>query len=107
MLLFLTEGVFLDSMSKDKRKKLALKSTSFINIVGMLYKRGIDQVIRRCVPDFEQEIVLKEAHQGIARGHFSGEITGRKIFQVGLWWPTILKDAHEFEKRCIFLLERG
>ena len=62
MLLFVTEGVFLDSMSKDKRKKLALKSTSFINIAGMLHKRGIDQVIRRCVPDFEQEIVLKEAH---------------------------------------------
>ena len=31
-------------------------------------------------------------------GHFLGEITGRKIFQAGLWWPSVLKDAHDFAK---------
>ena len=91
MLSFLTEGMFPSAMRKDKKKKLALKSRSFMIIAGVLYKRGIDQVIRRCVPDFEKTIVLKEAHQGIAGGHFSREITGRKIFQAGLWWPIVFK----------------
>lgn len=70
MLAFITKCLFLEKMSKDKRKKLAFKSKSFINIASMLYKKGIDQVIRRCVPNFEQIIILKKAHQGIAGGHF-------------------------------------
>ena len=53
------------SISKNKKKKLALRSKTFLIIAGVLYEKGIDQVIRRCVPDFEQGVVLKEAHQGI------------------------------------------
>lgn len=49
MLQFLTEGIFPETMSKDKRKKLTLIGRSFMVIAGVLYKRGIDQVIRRCV----------------------------------------------------------
>ena len=49
----LTDRAFHESLSADKRKKLALKSKSFLIIAGVLYKRGIDQVIKRCVPDFE------------------------------------------------------
>ena len=54
-------------------------------IVGQLYKMGIDQVMHRCVRSHEQEVVLKEAHQGVCGGHFSRETTSRKIFQAGLW----------------------
>ena len=95
---FLTDGTFHESLSADKRKKLALKSKSFLIIARILYKRGIDQVIKRCVFDFEQSTVLQEAHQGLANGHFLREVTRRKIFQAGLWWPTVLKDAHNHAK---------
>ena len=69
-------------------------------IAGQLYKMGIDQVMRRCVRPHEQEAVLKEAHQGVCGGHFSGETTSRKIFQAGLWWPTVIKDAWRTAKQC-------
>ena len=101
MLGFLTKGMFPEAMGKERKKKIALRSRTFQVIAGVLYKRGIDQVVKRCVPDFEQRIVLKEAHQGIAGGHFSREITGKKIFQAGIWWPAVLKDAHEFAKQCL------
>ena len=45
--------------------------------------------------------MLQEAHFGVAGGHFSGEITGRKIMQAGLWWPLLLRDAHTFAKECV------
>ena len=70
-------------------------------IARALYKKGTDQVIRRCVPDFEQSAILQEAHYGLARWHFLGHVTGKKILQAGLWWPTMLRDAHEFVKRCV------
>lgn len=50
----------------------------------MLYEKGIDQVIRMCVLDFEQVAILREAQEGLARGHFLGEARGKKISQVGL-----------------------
>ena len=67
-------------MDKDYRRRLALRSKPYLVIVGYLCKRGVDDIIRRCVPDHEQKVVLREAHAGNAGGHFSGQITSRKIF---------------------------
>ena len=100
MLYFLESGSFPGYLSKDQRKRLALRSHTFMMIVGQLYMMGIDQVMRRCVRPHEQEAVLREAHQGVSGGHFSGDITSQKIFQVGLWWPTVIKDAWRFAKHC-------
>lgn len=69
-------------------------------IAGFLYKRGLDNIIRRCVPDHEQSSVLEEVHAGNAGGHFSAQITSRKIFQSGLWWPTVIKDAYRMGNNC-------
>lgn len=44
---------------------------------------------------------MQESHFGVAGGHFSGEITGRKIMQADLWWPLLLRDAHTFAKECV------
>jgi hypothetical protein len=35
----------------------------------------------------EQEDVLRECHSGVAGGHYAGEVTVRKVWQRGLWWP--------------------
>ncbi|MCO5574484.1 hypothetical protein L7F22_028269 [Adiantum nelumboides] len=76
MLVYLTDGVMPGGFSPDQRKKFALKSRPCFVIARALYKKGIDQVIRRCVPEFEQSAVLQEAHYGQASGHFLGDITG-------------------------------
>ena len=72
----------------------------FTVIGGQLYKKGIDQVLRRCIPDHEQMNVMREAHQGIAGGHLAAHTTKMKILQVDLWWPTMNKDTHFFTKQC-------
>ena len=53
MLGFLTKGVLPESMTKNQRRKLALKTKLFFVIAEALCRRSIGQVIRRCVPDFE------------------------------------------------------
>ena len=104
---FLTDGVLPESMSVDQRRKFVLKSKPFLVIAGGLYRKGIDQIICRFVPDFEQSAVLQEAHGGISGGHFSGDITEKKILQSGLWWPTVLKDAHMFARECVVCQQMG
>ena len=59
------------------------------------------------MPDFEQSAVLQEAHYRSAGGHFSGDITGKKILQARLWWPTVLKNAHDFAKSCVLCQKIG
>ncbi len=39
--------------------------------------------------------ILQELHSGVGGGHFSSNITMKKIFNVSYWWPTMDKDVHE------------
>jgi len=40
--------------------------------------------------------ILQELHNGVGGGHFSSNITMRKILDVDYWCPTMNKDVHEF-----------
>ena len=66
---------------------------------------GEDGIWRRAIRQFEKEDILKEAHFGIAGGHYAGEMTTRKIWNSGLWWPTTMKDAIELCRQC-YLCQR-
>ena len=59
------------------------------------------------MPDEEQQALISEAHSGGSRGHFSREITRRKILQAGLWWPIVLKDAYNYSKKCMECHKEG
>ncbi|GJX51032.1 reverse transcriptase domain-containing protein [Tanacetum coccineum] len=39
-------------------------------------------------------------HEGPTGGHHSANITARKVFDAGFFWPTIYKDAYELIKSC-------
>nr|GEV11672.1 reverse transcriptase domain-containing protein [Tanacetum cinerariifolium] len=59
-----------------------------------------DQVIRRCVHDKEALDILEAFHNGPTEGHHGANLTAKKVFDVGFFWPTIYMDAHEFVKNC-------
>jgi len=48
----------------------------------------------------ERPLILTEAHDGIVGGHYAGSATAKKILRVGLWWPTLHKDAKEYSQVC-------
>ncbi|GAB2270284.1 hypothetical protein Dimus_038834 [Dionaea muscipula] len=66
----------------------------------ILYRCCADQVIRRCVPECEQQQVLTFCHTLECGGHFSRKKTAAKVLQSGFYWPTLFKDAREFCKAC-------
>ncbi|GKB82515.1 reverse transcriptase domain-containing protein [Tanacetum coccineum] len=61
---------------------------------------AIDQVIRRCVHGKEALDILKACHNRPTEGHHGANLTAKKIFDAGFFWPTIYKDAHELVKNC-------
>ncbi|GJT32361.1 reverse transcriptase domain-containing protein [Tanacetum coccineum] len=65
-----------------------------------LFRTCADQIIRRCVFGQEALEILKACHEGPTGGHHSANITARKVFDAGFFWPTIYKDAYELIRSC-------
>nr|GFB86713.1 hypothetical protein [Tanacetum cinerariifolium] len=65
-----------------------------------LFKICADQVIRRCVHGKEALDILVACHNGPTGRHHGANLTAKKIFDAGFFWPTIHKAAHEFVKNC-------
>nr|GEV36744.1 reverse transcriptase domain-containing protein [Tanacetum cinerariifolium] len=59
-----------------------------------------DQVIRRCVYGQETVDILTACHNGPIRGHHGANLTSKKVFDSGFYWPTIYRDAHDLVTRC-------
>jgi hypothetical protein len=45
-------------------------------------------------------MILAEAHEGIAGGHYLGKETAQKVLRAGLWWPTLHRDAKDYYRAC-------
>ncbi|GKD18118.1 reverse transcriptase domain-containing protein, partial [Tanacetum coccineum] len=63
-----------------------------------LFRICADQIIRRCVHGQEALDILKAYHEGPTEGHHSANLTARKVFDAGFFWPTIYRDAHTMIK---------
>nr|GEV30450.1 reverse transcriptase domain-containing protein [Tanacetum cinerariifolium] len=59
-----------------------------------------DQIIRRYVNGQEANDILKACHEGPTGGHHGANFTAKKVFDVGFFWPTIYRDAHNLVKSC-------
>nr|GFC46357.1 reverse transcriptase domain-containing protein [Tanacetum cinerariifolium] len=65
-----------------------------------LFKIYADQVIWRYVHGKEALNILEACHNEPTGEHHGANLTAKKIFNAGFFWPTIYKDAHEFVKNC-------
>jgi hypothetical protein len=72
----------------------------FSLIARQLYKMGPNEILRRCVMEVEQPLILKESHEGIARGNYIGKATAQKVLRTSLWWPTLHRDAKDYYRAC-------
>nr|GEW54979.1 putative ribonuclease H-like domain-containing protein [Tanacetum cinerariifolium] len=59
-----------------------------------------DQGIRWCVHGKKALDILEAYHNGPTGGHHGANLTTKKVFDSGFFWPTIYKDAHEFVENC-------
>ena len=97
---YLACGVVPPEFSYQQKRKLRTDSRYYIWDDPLLFKRGADMIIRRCVPESEQCKIVNECHASPYVGHFSGERTAHKILQSRFYWPTIFRDCTEWVKLC-------
>ena len=77
-----------------------MRSRNFYLVEGILYHKGSIGIWRCGILQEEKEAVLRDAHCGMTRGHYTRDITTRKVWQADLWWPTMQKDAYQYCKEC-------
>ncbi|GJV03410.1 reverse transcriptase domain-containing protein [Tanacetum coccineum] len=56
--------------------------------------------MRRCVARSETLEILAHCHSGPTGGHHSANITAKKVYESGFYWPSVFKDANEYVRRC-------
>nr|GEZ19255.1 reverse transcriptase domain-containing protein [Tanacetum cinerariifolium] len=93
---FLVKG-----MSTQQKNKFFKDVKHYFWDDPFLFKVCADQVIRRCVHGKEALEILKACDNGPTVGHHGSNLTAKKVFDAGFFWPTIYKDAHELVKHCI------
>ena len=64
-----------------------------------MFKYCVDQIIRRCVPEKEQQRILSH-HESACVGHFDSQKTAMKVLQSSFYWPSLFKDAHNVCRGC-------
>ncbi|GJV55303.1 reverse transcriptase domain-containing protein [Tanacetum coccineum] len=92
---------------KNEEKAALIEKNKFFKDVKhyfwddpILFKICADQVIRWCVHGKEALDILEACHNGPTGGHHSANLTAKKVFDAGFFWPSIYKDAHELVKNC-------
>ena len=58
------------------------------------------RVLILCMDPNKQVFYMQMAHVTIGNVHFSLTITLYRIAKMGVYWPTIYKDVHEFIRGC-------
>nr|GFA84896.1 reverse transcriptase domain-containing protein [Tanacetum cinerariifolium] len=87
-------------MTSQKKNKIFKDVKHYFWDDPFLFKICTDQVIRWCVHGKEALDILKACHNGPTGGHHGANLTAKKIFDAGFFWPIIYKDAYEFVKNC-------
>ncbi|GKE40113.1 reverse transcriptase domain-containing protein [Tanacetum coccineum] len=90
----------IKGMTTQQKKKFFKDVKHYLWDDPYLFRICADQIIRRCVHGQEALDILKACHEGPAGGHHSANLTARKVFDVGFFWPTIYRDAHTMIKSC-------
>ena len=82
---------------------LKLKARKYV-LLGetkdVLYKRGAEGLLLKCVSKYQSLQILAEIHEGICGVHQSGVKMRWLIHRYGYFWSSVLKDCIEYAQGC-------
>ncbi|MCO5553350.1 hypothetical protein L7F22_006871 [Adiantum nelumboides] len=97
---YILEGEFPKEFTTGQRRKLIKQASTFLWLEGSLYQRGKDLVCRRVPSTNEIPKILKGLHEEACGGHFSHELTLKKVLLAGYVWPSMYADVQHWCRSC-------
>jgi hypothetical protein len=100
LLVYLRTQKLGNHLSRDDHRRIHHQAPRYLLIGDILYRRGIDTILRRCLTIDETDRVLNDFHSGACGGHLSGISSAQNIIRAGYFWPTLFHDCIHAMKRC-------
>ncbi|MCO5552610.1 hypothetical protein L7F22_006124 [Adiantum nelumboides] len=97
---YILEGEFPKEFTTGQRRKLIKQASTFLWLEGALYQKGKDLVCRRVPSTNEIPKILKGLHEKDCGGHFSHELTLKKVLLAGYVWPSMHADVQHWCRSC-------
>ncbi|CAM8940532.1 unnamed protein product [Rhodiola kirilowii] len=97
---YVVGGTFPPSYSKAQCMKLKHDSRFYVWDDPYIWKIGVDQLLRRCIPDFEIASIISFCHEHACGGHFGPRRTARNNLDSGFFWPSVFRDSYEHCRKC-------
>nr|CAN76511.1 hypothetical protein VITISV_022253 [Vitis vinifera] len=97
---YLVTGEIPSEWNAQDRKHFFAKIHVYYWEEPFLFKYCADQIIRKCVPEDEQQGILSHCHENACGGHFASQKIAMKVLQSGFTWPYLFKDAHIMCRSC-------
>ncbi|GJU71201.1 reverse transcriptase domain-containing protein [Tanacetum coccineum] len=88
----------LMSLSEIKKRTQKIPADHLSRLENPIKGEAREKVIWRCVYGKESFNILEACHNGPTGGHHGANLTAKKVFDAGFFWPTIYKDAYELVK---------
>ncbi|GJS80266.1 reverse transcriptase domain-containing protein [Tanacetum coccineum] len=84
----------------ERRKRFFSQVKKYFWDEPYVFRLCLDNVMRRYVAGDKILEILAHCHSGPTKGHHSASVTGRKVYEVGFYWPSIFKDAKDYVMKC-------
>ncbi|KAK8676048.1 hypothetical protein V6N13_034102 [Hibiscus sabdariffa] len=97
---YIVSRILLLQLNYQGRKRFKHNAKGYFWDEPYLFKQCADQIIRRCIPEEEQQLILEQCHSAPYGGHFGGNRTTSKVLQSGFYWRTLHRDAQLFCQQC-------
>ena len=105
MIPLLTIGQIDFPLPIQEKYSLIQKEASFVMLAGRMYHLGWDGILRLCIEP-QKEHYLVATHIAIGGIHMAADHTIRRILWVGVWWPTMRAEVHDFVHTCLECQEK-
>ncbi|GJW40042.1 reverse transcriptase domain-containing protein [Tanacetum coccineum] len=84
----------------EKRKRFFSQVKTYFWEEPYAFKLCADNIMRRCVAGSKTLEILAHCHSRPIGGHHSANITAKKVYESGFYWPSVFKDANKYVRRC-------
>ena len=93
ILQYIKDQRYLKGTTETDKRTLGWLATNFILDGEILYKKGWDQLLLRCVDASKAKRILKEVHEEICCTYANGHRIVRQVMRLGSYWLTLEKDS--------------
>ncbi|GKV12333.1 hypothetical protein SLEP1_g23490 [Rubroshorea leprosula] len=91
---------YLKNPNFKASRRTKMQALNYVLLKGVLYKRGHDELLLRCLGPDEYCQIMSDVHNGICGAHQAGIKMRWLIRRHGFFWPSILKDCISYAKGC-------